>query len=176
MLGGDWLSYSAAKLDAIPHEATSDVALLPEYLSRWGVGPEMRQLVAERVALLPQPKPGLADLLGDLFRHQDWDGPAAAEGVAVLTAHGCKGREFDVVFLPAFEEGIMPSLKKDSDIEEERRLAFVALTRARVEVHISWAEKRLTQWREQLSPLPSRFISEMNDKLCGGAPEATELP
>jgi len=71
--------------------------------------------------------------------------------------HSAKGREFDVVFLPAFEENV----GMEANLEEERRLAFVAITRARESVFISCAQNRKPQWGETIECHPSRFIQEM---------------
>lgn len=87
------------------------------------------------------------------------------ECVTVMTMHGAKGLEFDTVFLSGWEEGLFPSRRtlEESNIkglEEERRLAYVALTRARKKVHISFAMTR--QIHGQWQPgIPSRFIEEL---------------
>ncbi len=82
--------------------------------------------------------------------------------VNIMTIHAAKGLEFDTVFLPAWEEGIFPNEKKsDSDIEEERRLAYVAITRAKTRAIITNAMGRTVfgQWNYQM---PSRFINEID--------------
>ncbi|MBR3510579.1 MAG: UvrD-helicase domain-containing protein [Alphaproteobacteria bacterium] len=82
--------------------------------------------------------------------------------VSIMTIHAAKGLEFNTVFLPAWEEGIFPNDKKsDSDIEEERRLAYVAITRARVRVIITNAMVR-SMFGQRLYQSSSRFIGEMN--------------
>lgn len=160
VLDGDWLSVEAARLGILPAHFTSTLALVPEYLPRYGVGPEMCDIVAGRVKLLPQRDPTLTDLLHDLFQYASTDQTTAgADGVFVGTIHSAKGKEWPVVFLPAFEEGICPSLRKDSDLSEERRLAYTAITRAADELHISYAEKR-TAWGKTTDQKPSRFITE----------------
>ena len=78
------------------------------------------------------------------------------DGIHVGTIHSAKGLEWDQVFLPAFENKIIPC----GDLEEERRLAYVAFTRARHELYISWARKRALQWKPNYIPAPSRFIEE----------------
>lgn len=79
------------------------------------------------------------------------------------TYHGAKGLEFDNVYLPAFEQGIIPSGSKNADIEEERRLAFVGITRARRRVWISHCTTRAPQYgRGRPEPaFPSQFIGEI---------------
>ena len=85
--------------------------------------------------------------------------------VTIMTMHGAKGLEFDCVFLPAWEEGLFPSQRTMDEnglkgLEEERRLAYVGLTRARECAFISNAASRRTygQW---VNNIPSRFIEEL---------------
>ncbi|MBT5110258.1 MAG: ATP-binding domain-containing protein, partial [Rhodospirillaceae bacterium] len=89
----------------------------------------------------------------------------SGEMVSLMTLHSAKGLEFDSVFLPGWEEDLFPhkrSLDENGEVglEEERRLAYVGLTRARQRVHISYAANRriYNQW---LSAAPSRFIDEL---------------
>ena len=95
---------------------------------------------------------------------QDWDG----EKVNLMTMHAAKGLEFDAVFLPGWEEGLFPhqkSLEQKGDLalEEERRLAYVGLTRAKKESFISFVMNRMYRgdWVESLA---SRFIDELPAK------------
>lgn len=82
--------------------------------------------------------------------------------VNIMTIHAAKGLEFDTVFLPAWEEGIFPNdKKKESDIEEERRLAYVALTRAKRRAIITNTMSRLIFGSRQYYS-QSRFIGEMD--------------
>jgi len=96
-------------------------------------------------------------LVSDTTQH------ATQETVTLMTIHSAKGLEFDHVFLVGWEEGIFPSQKTISegeDLEEERRLAYVALTRAKEQAYISCASRRRIygQWQ---TALPSRFINEI---------------
>ncbi|GAA0578089.1 UvrD-helicase domain-containing protein [Caenispirillum bisanense] len=86
-------------------------------------------------------------------------------GITLMTLHAAKGLEFDVVFLPGWEEEIFPSKRSleengQAALEEERRLAYVGLTRARQRVYISFAASRriYNQW---VNTVPSRFIDEL---------------
>ena len=83
--------------------------------------------------------------------------------VSIMTIHAAKGLEFNTVFLPAWEEGIFPNEKttKDGDLEEERRLAYVAITRARVRVIITNAMVRSVFGQRQYQS-QSRFINEID--------------
>ena len=85
--------------------------------------------------------------------------------VSIMTLHAAKGLEFETVFLPGWEEGLFPHQRSldesgDKGLEEERRLAYVGITRAKIRATISFAGNRRThgQWN---SALPSRFIDEL---------------
>jgi len=95
----------------------------------------------------------------------DNDSEDASEKVSIMTLHGAKGLEFPVVFLPGWEEGLFPSQRSLDEqgrkgLEEERRLAYVGITRAERLCTISFAGNRRVygQWQSQL---PSRFIDEL---------------
>ena len=95
----------------------------------------------------------------------DADGGADADAVSIMTLHSAKGLEFDTVFLPGWEEGLLPHQRSLDEqgragLEEERRLAHVGLTRARRRAKISFVANRRIHgsWS---SSLPSRFIDEL---------------
>lgn len=85
------------------------------------------------------------------------------EGVTLMTLHSAKGLEFDTVFLVGVEEGLFPharSFTSPSELEEERRLCYVGITRARKKLYITFAENRNT-YGGMSDRIPSRFISEI---------------
>ena len=95
---------------------------------------------------------------------QDWDG----QKVNLMTMHAAKGLEFDAVFLPGWEEGLFPhqkSLEEKGDLalEEERRLAYVGLTRAKKESFISFVMSRMYRG-DWVDSLASRFIDELPEE------------
>jgi DNA helicase-2/ATP-dependent DNA helicase PcrA len=124
------------------------------------------------------------ETLGDFLEHvslvMDNDAASDAEKVTIMTIHAAKGLEFDHVFLPGWEEGVFPSQRALDEgglaaLEEERRLAYVAITRARRRCTILHAANRRIygQWT---SSIPSRFIAELPEAhvrqettLTGGA-------
>ncbi|CAN5190322.1 UvrD-helicase domain-containing protein [soil metagenome] len=95
----------------------------------------------------------------------DLDKGAGSDSVQIMTLHSAKGLEFPLVFLPGWEEGVFPSQrsmdeKGEKGLEEERRLAYVGITRARQEARISFAANRQVYGR-WTSQLPSRFVDEL---------------
>ena len=95
----------------------------------------------------------------------DSDDAAQNNCIRIMTIHAAKGLEFDTVFLPAWEEGIFPNEKSINEgaIEEERRLAYVAITRACRRCVISNAMSRVVFGTRQYN-CPSRFITEMDNR------------
>lgn len=115
---------------------------------------------------------------------------APKSAVNIMTIHAAKGLEFDTVFMPAWEEGIFPNDKAVSEgaLEEERRLAYVAITRARRRAVISNAMSRMVFGTRQYNS-PSRFITEMDGRYLdfqgagvrramsyGGVPRSYDAP
>ena len=95
---------------------------------------------------------------------QEWDG----EKVNMMTMHGSKGLEFDAVFLPGWEEGLFPHQKSIEEkgqkgLEEERRLAYVGITRAKKKAIISFSMNRFYQG-DWIDSMASRFIEELPEK------------
>jgi len=95
---------------------------------------------------------------------QEWDG----EKINMMTMHAAKGLEFDVVFLPGWEEGLFPHQKSIEEkgqkgLEEERRLAYVGITRAKKRAIISFSMNRFYQG-DWIDSMASRFIDELPEK------------
>ncbi len=109
--------------------------------------------------------PSLEAFLEHVSLVMDVESAEAGERVSIMTLHAAKGLEFDLVFLPGWEEGLFPNQRALDDngragLEEERRLAYVGLTRARRQAKISHAANRRVRGLWQTS-LPSRFIDEL---------------
>lgn len=86
--------------------------------------------------------------------------------ISILTIHSAKGLEYDIVFLPGWEERIFPHVKAiiGGDVEEERRLAYVAITRARFKVHITYAMLRQSP-KGMMKQNQSRFLNDISDDI-----------
>lgn len=102
-------------------------------------------------------------LVADVDRYDD-----TADAVVLMTVHSAKGLEFPCVFLPGFEDGIFPGIQSvmagPSELEEERRLAYVAFTRAKNDLYILHTKTRTLYGRTAANPA-SRFLSEIPEEL-----------
>lgn len=120
--------------------------------------------------------PNLATFLEHVSLVIDKDDVMDKDKVMLITLHSAKGLEFDVVFLPGWEEGLFPHQRSLDEgglksLEEERRLAYVAITRAKKNLYITTALNRRVygQWQNNI---PSRFINELppqNIEICTGS-------
>lgn len=134
----------------------------------------IRELVSSAIAYEEQHEDAtLAGFLEEAALISDIDNyDESANAVILMTIHSAKGLEFDYVFLPGFEESIFPSSRSwdsDAQLEEERRLAYVALTRARKGVTITTAATRLIYGHTTSNPV-SRFAKEIPPELLEGDP------
>jgi DNA helicase-2/ATP-dependent DNA helicase PcrA len=123
----------------------------------------LQELVNAAVDYDEQGPDGLRDFIDHSALVADTDQYKADVPVTLMTAHSAKGLEFPVVFLVGLEDGLFPhsrSLSDSSDIEEERRLAYVAMTRAERNLYVTHAVKRRV-YGEELASEPSQFLNEM---------------
>jgi DNA helicase-2/ATP-dependent DNA helicase PcrA len=136
---------------------------------RWANVLELREVV-DRYGDLP-PTDALDRLLEETALVTDQDAYAGdAEKVTLITLHAAKGLEFEVVFISGLEEGVFPharALQDPRQMEEERRLAYVGLTRARKRLYLTHSAQRAT-WGRSAFSLPSRFLLEIPAELMHG--------
>jgi DNA helicase-2/ATP-dependent DNA helicase PcrA len=112
------------------------------------------------------------DLLASFLAHAaleagDVQADGGVDSVQLMTLHSAKGLEFDVVFITGVEEGLFPHSMSADDparLEEERRLCYVGMTRAREQLYLTHAESRRLHGREEY-PMPSRFLREVPPEL-----------
>nr|WP_246519700.1 UvrD-helicase domain-containing protein [Ancylobacter lacus] len=121
-----------------------------------------------------EPFENLTGFLEHVALVMDAEGGAGSDAVSLMTLHSAKGLEFDTVFLPGWEEGLFPHQRALDEqgragLEEERRLAYVGLTRARFRAKVFFASNRRIHGMWQ-SSVPSRFLDELPD----GHVEVTE--
>ncbi len=136
---------------------------------RWANLLELREVVTRYGDL--EPDDALDRLLEETALVADQDAYSTdAEAVTLITLHAAKGLEFDVVFIAGLEEGVFPhsrALDDERQMEEERRLAYVGLTRARHRLYLTHAAQRATWGRGGFS-VPSRFLLEIPGELMHG--------
>ena len=108
----------------------------------------------------------LEDFLARIALVQDTDELDHSDSVVMMTYHGAKGLEFPAVFMTGMEEGVFPSYRTETvqDMEEERRLCYVGITRAQERLYLTNAVSRLLYGYERNNP-PSRFIQEIPAEL-----------
>jgi DNA helicase-2/ATP-dependent DNA helicase PcrA len=112
--------------------------------------------------------PTLAGFLEEIALYTDLEQyDAGDDAVVMMTMHSAKGLEFPTVFLVGFEDGLFPGMRAIGDheeMEEERRLCYVAITRAKEKLFVSYAKQRMLYGRTNAS-LPSRFLREIPDDI-----------
>lgn len=138
----------------------------PEGEGRWENILELKSVISYTDALnLENP---LEAFLEKVALYQDADDyDAGADVVTLMTLHSAKGLEFPVVFIIGFEEGLLPhsrSINEDGDIEEERRLCYVGITRARKKLYLIYASQRIFFGNPTIN-LPSRFLEEIPEEV-----------
>ena len=111
----------------------------------------------------------ISDFLEEVALMSSVDSQKDDNTVTLMTLHAAKGLEFPVVFMVGMEEGILPHARvfdaSPADLEEERRLCYVGMTRAREELHLSYAYSRLQFGQRGYNPM-SRFITDMGDQVA----------
>lgn len=116
----------------------------------------------------------ISDFLEEVALMSSVDSQKDDNTVTLMTLHAAKGLEFPVVFMVGMEEGILPHARvfdaSPADLEEERRLCYVGMTRAREELHLSYAYSRL-QFGQRGYNAMSRFITDMGDQVAMTNPE-----
>ena len=123
------------------------------------------------------PYENLDDFLADAALMSSADESSAQHSVTLMTLHAAKGLEFPVVFMVGMEEGLFPSerMGDPSDIEEERRLAYVGMTRAKEELYLTFAKSRFTYGSRNFA-MPSRFLTELGYNPYGSNDFCDEEP
>jgi len=110
----------------------------------------------------------LPDFLEEVALMSSADTSSDDQKVTLMTLHAAKGLEFPVVFIVGVEDGILPHSRVyeagPAELEEERRLVYVGMTRAREELHLSYAQSRLQFGQRSYNP-PSRFLSDMGSQI-----------
>ncbi len=121
----------------------------------------------------------LQDFLDEMALYSDTDEMKDEDNrVSLMTMHSAKGLEFPTVYIAGAEDGIFPGLKSigdDAEMEEERRLCYVAITRARKKLYITNARQRMVFGRTQ-NNMPSRFISSVPEELMERLPKERNDP
>ncbi len=123
---------------------------------------------AENQSEIEDGKPGLGGFMEDiaLITDADKDDPNDRDKVSLMTIHLAKGLEFPVVFVVGMEENLFPSMmtvNSRADLEEERRLFYVALTRAEKEAYLTYTQMRY-RWGKLVDNEPSRFLEEIDEQ------------
>jgi DNA helicase-2/ATP-dependent DNA helicase PcrA len=137
---------------------------------RWESLQALAQLASDYFA--GAPRASLADLAAELAERSAIGQAPALDGVTLASLHAAKGMEWDAVFLAGLTDGMLPIVYAQTDeaIEEERRLLYVGVTRARSLVCLSWALARSADARRARKP--SRFIEEIRPRGRLGQPRA----
>jgi DNA helicase II / ATP-dependent DNA helicase PcrA len=143
--GSEQAQYKKENIEELKNVASS-------YVSKYGE--KSLEMFLQEIALIEQ--------------EQDKNKDGSGMNVHLMTLHSSKGLEFDYVFMVGMEEGLLPhsrSFTDEEELEEERRLCYVGITRAREKLYLTFAERRQT--REGYSnQIPSRFLGEIPQDIC----------
>lgn len=175
---GEKLRIAQAILEtASPNEVIEKVLSLTGYRDYISDGtPQAEEREANIGSLLSDAQnfASLQDFLEEVALMSSADADGDGQKVTLMTLHAAKGLEFPVVFIVGMEEGILPHARVyeagPAELEEERRLAYVGMTRARQELHLTYAQSRLQFGQRGYNP-PSRFIADMGAQVATTAGE-----
>ncbi|OGD61208.1 hypothetical protein A3A71_01260 [Candidatus Berkelbacteria bacterium RIFCSPLOWO2_01_FULL_50_28] len=158
-------------VQATPSETLERIIKAVKYLEYIGDGTpegEARLENVEELVNLASEFENVNDFLEHVALVSDVDSyNAGSDAVTMMTVHSSKGLEFTVVFLAGMEEGLFPhmrALEEDSEMDEERRLCYVGMTRAKKRLYFTLARQRLIHGG-LTATLPSRFLREIDEKL-----------
>jgi len=161
---------------ASPKELIEKLLFLTGYLDYIADGtPQAEDREANIGSLLSDAQnfASLPDFLEEVALMSSADTSSDDQKVTLMTLHAAKGLEFPVVFIVGVEEGILPHARVYeaglSELEEERRLAYVGMTRAREELHLTYTQSRM-QFGQRSYNQVSRFIGDMGDQIIATAP------
>jgi DNA helicase-2/ATP-dependent DNA helicase PcrA len=171
----DSFTQNAERLAQMPHWEVVNLLLHETgYIDMWknegtNEGRERLDNIKELINAL-QEFTDLNEYIEHISLVTDMDKEDNENVVNIMTMHAAKGLEFNVVFLPGWEEGVFPTaqavdINNDKAIEEERRLAYVGITRARQKLYISHVSHRRIYGSMQFS-VPSRFLAELPKEAC----------
>ena len=162
-----WTEY-AEKLP--PFEALKNILDNAGYIAMWQESTDIKaegklENLTELLSVLKQRFDSIPAFLEHIALISDTDEIVGDDKVSIMTLHSAKGLEFDTVILAGWEEGLFPHQRALDEtgtfgLEEERRLAYVGITRARKNVYITYAANRMVfgQWQQGI---PSRFLEEL---------------
>ena len=169
-----WLASERGRLlEKYPHELLSEIIDQTAYLARFNERDEDDAARVENIKELlavASEQPDLTAFLTSVALIQSEEIAERKAGkalVTMMTIHAAKGLEFDEVIIVGLEEGLLPhsrSLLEREDLEEERRLMYVAMTRARAKLHLTLTRSRLVYGGRQVAA-PSRFLAEIPQEL-----------
>jgi len=179
---GEKLRLVQADLEtATPNELIEKILLLTEYREYTADGtPQAEEREANIGALLSdaQSFATLPEFLEEVALMSSADSSSDDQKVTLMTLHAAKGLEFPVVFIVGMEEGILPHARVYeaglAELEEERRLAYVGMTRAREELHLSYAQSRMQFGQRGYNPM-SRFIADTGTQVSMTSPDEPRL-
>lgn len=121
----------------------------------------------------------LPDFLQEVALMSSADTDSSTEKVTLMTLHAAKGLEFPVVFMGGMEDGLFPSVRSleagPKELEEERRLCYVGMTRAKAELFLTYAQSR-AQFGQRSYNMPSRFLEDMGHAIAVFGREQPALP